>query len=110
MGAYRVSEEARNELDGIWLYIVQDSGSIERATRIVEGITARFWKLAVQPYMGLGRDDDLEPGVRSFPAGNYTIFYEIEQQPEELFVHILRVIDARRDLPVIFSKRSSSCC
>ena len=52
--------------------------------------------------MGLGRDDDLEPGVRSFPAGNYTIFYEIEQQPEELLVHILRVIDARRDLPVIF--------
>lgn len=104
MSACRVSEEAETELDAIWLYIAQDS-SIETASRVIDSIIARLWKLAAYPYMGRSRDKDLGPGLRSFPAGNYTILYEIDRQVEEEQVHILRVIDSRRDLLAILSKK-----
>jgi len=43
---FRFAPAAEAELDGIWLYIVRESGSVELATRVVEGITQRFWLLA----------------------------------------------------------------
>lgn len=41
MGIYRVSEQAEAELDGIWLYIAQDT-SIDTANHLIDSITARF--------------------------------------------------------------------
>ena len=99
MPAYRVSEQAQADLDGIWLYVAQDISSIDIASALVESISARFWRLACQPYMGRSREMDLGPSLRSFPAGNYTIFSEIEQNKH---VYILRVIDSRRDIPTLF--------
>jgi len=45
--------------------IARESGRIDLATRVVEGITERFWLLAQYPYMGRRRDHDLRSGLRS---------------------------------------------
>jgi plasmid stabilization system protein ParE len=63
MSEFRLSPEAEAELDAIWIRIARDSGSIDTATRVVEGIIERFWLLARYPYIGRRRDDDLGPGL-----------------------------------------------
>jgi hypothetical protein len=42
MSGFRVAEEAEAELDGIWLYIARESGSIEIASRVVDSIIGNF--------------------------------------------------------------------
>ena len=36
MSEFRLSPEAEGELDGIWIYIARESGSIEIANRTIE--------------------------------------------------------------------------
>ena len=55
----RVSRRARADLDSIWLYVC---------------ITDKFPLLAAQPGIGRRRDE-LKPGLRSIPEGNYRIYY-----------------------------------
>jgi plasmid stabilization system protein ParE len=38
-----VSPAAEAEIDDIWLYVARESHSIEIASRVVDGITAKFW-------------------------------------------------------------------
>lgn len=73
MSEFRLSREAETELDAIWIRIARESDSIDIATRAVQSITERFWLLARYPYMGRRRDEDLRPGLRSFPADEYVI-------------------------------------
>lgn len=68
MSEFGISPYAEAELDDIWIQIARESSSIEIATRVVGGITERFWLLARHSYMGRQRED-LHPGLRSFPAG-----------------------------------------
>jgi hypothetical protein len=49
MGEFRLSPEAEAELDSIWIHIAHESASVDTATRIVGGITERFWLLARYP-------------------------------------------------------------
>jgi plasmid stabilization system protein ParE len=46
----------KTDLDGIWLYIARESGSIEIASRVVDTITDRFWLLGQHPEIGRRRD------------------------------------------------------
>lgn len=80
MSEFRVAPDAEAELDSIWLHIARESGSVELATRVVEGITERFWLLARYPYLGRARDEDLWPGLRSLPADDYVIIYRFEER------------------------------
>ena len=75
--AHRVAPEAETELDEIWSYIAQNSGSSEAARRVIASITQRFYLLANHPRLGRSRDD-LRPGLRSLIAGDYIILYRIE--------------------------------
>ncbi len=95
MSEFRLSREAEAELDGIWLHIARESGSVEVATRAVEDIAERFWLLAKYPFMGRARDAELAPGLRSLVAGNYLIIHSVE--PDDV-VLILHVIHGNRDL------------
>jgi toxin ParE1/3/4 len=76
-------------LDGIWCYVAEGSGSIEIADRLIDSITGRFFLLATYPWVGRRRDDDLRPGLRSFPVGEYVIIYRVEDQ-DVLILHIVR--------------------
>jgi toxin ParE1/3/4 len=44
------------------------------------------------------RDEDLRPGLRTFPVGEYVIFYRIEDED----VVILRVLRGSRNIAALF--------
>jgi toxin ParE1/3/4 len=50
--------------------------------------------------MGTARDN-LAPGLRSFPVGNYLVFYRIT--PEG--IEVARVLHGARDLRAVFKNR-----
>jgi plasmid stabilization system protein ParE len=70
---YRVSEDAKRDLDEIFLYWA-DRVRVEIADRVVDRITERFWLLGEHPEAGRVADD-IATGVKCFPAGNYLIYY-----------------------------------
>ena len=94
MNEILLSPEAEAEIDDIWLYVARESRSIEIASRVVDGIAARFGLLARYPAAGRLRED-LGPRVRSFAADGCLIVYEY-REPD--VVMILHVIARGRDL------------
>lgn len=98
--AHRVSPQAVTDLDGIWYYVVQESGSIEIANQLIDSITDRFLLLSRHPHLGRSRDEEFGTGFRSFPVGEYLIVYCVEDHD----VLILRVVHGRRDLEMLFSQ------
>ena len=101
MSEFRRSPEAEAELDGIWIYIARESGSIEIADRTIESVTERFWLLAKYPHMGRRRDHDLRVGLRSLAADDYVIIHRIL---EDDVVLILHVGHGSRDLEGLFGQ------
>jgi toxin ParE1/3/4 len=97
MGHVR-TQEADSDLDDIWNYTASKSASVEIADRLVESITSRFLILAAHPHIGRVRDEDLRPGLRSFPVGDYLIIYRIQDDD----VVILRVVRGSRNVVVLF--------
>ncbi|MGD0744350.1 MAG: type II toxin-antitoxin system RelE/ParE family toxin [Verrucomicrobiota bacterium] len=95
MNQYRVSDAARSDLEEIWFYIAQDDQ--EAADRFLQVIVSRFPKLASMLEMGRQRKE-LATRLRSFPVGNYIIFY----RPMEKGVEIARVLHGARDFPPLF--------
>jgi len=87
--AHRLAPEAEAELDDIWYYVAKESGSIEIADRLIDSLTDRLFLLSSHPYVGRRRDDDLRPGLRSFPVGEFIIIYRI-QGDDVLILHIVR--------------------
>ena len=80
-------------------HIARDSGSIEIADRLIDSITDRFFLLGNHPNVGRLRDD-LRPGLRSFPVGQYVIIYRIDG----IDVLILHVVHGRRDIEAMFGR------
>jgi len=74
--AHLLAPEVEIELDEIWYFIARESGNLEIADRLVNFITDRFLLIARHPHVGRHRDD-LRPGLRSFPVGQYLIFYRV---------------------------------
>lgn len=97
--AHRLAPQVEFELDDIWYYIARDSGSVEIADRLIDSITDRFFLLGNHPYVGRLRDD-LRPGLRSFPVGQYVIIYRIDG----IDVLILHVAHGRRDIEAMFGR------
>jgi toxin ParE1/3/4 len=95
--AHRFAPQVEAELDDIWWYVASASGDTDIADRLVDSITARFLLLARYPYAGRRRDEDLRPGLRSFPVGSYVIIYKTENE-EALILHVLH---GRRDIPTL---------
>jgi toxin ParE1/3/4 len=87
--AHRVAPQAEAELDNIWYYVAKESGSVEIADRLIDSITERFYLLACHPHIGRHRDEDLRPGLRSFPVGEYVIIYRVEEK-DVLILHVFR--------------------
>lgn len=96
MARHRLAAKAKAELDEIWLYVARNSGSIEVADRLLESISERFLLLARNPRIGRPRDD-LRPGLRSFPAGEYVIMYRVENDA----VRVLHVARGSRNLEAL---------
>jgi toxin ParE1/3/4 len=88
---YRVSVYAREDLDRIFVYWAKRV-SVETADRLIDRITDRFWLLGEYPQAGK-LCADIDPGVRSFPAGKYIIYYRTARRSTE----ILHVFHGARD-------------
>lgn len=95
---HRRSPQADSDLDDIWYYVASRSGSVEIADRLIDSITSRFFLLASYPNIGRARDEDLRPGLRSFPVGEYVTIYRIQDGD----VLILRVLRGSRNIEALF--------
>ena len=96
----RLAPQAREDLDAIWLFIARESGSIESATRTITSVTGKFSLFVKFPHIGKSLESIQRPSVRTFPAGNYVIFYSA--RPNE--IRILRILHASRDAQAIFAE------
>jgi len=95
--AHRLSESARTALDDIWYYVATQSGSETIADRLIDQLAQRFFMLAQHPYVGRARDEDLRPGLRTFPVGMYIIVYRVVDEE----VWILFVTRGDRDIAAL---------
>jgi toxin ParE1/3/4 len=95
--AHRVAPAAERDLDDIWYFVANESGSLDIANRLVDVITERFCLLAGFPHLGRSRDE-FGGGCRSLVVGEYVIIYLIEAGD----VLILRVAHGRRDIEAMF--------
>lgn len=72
MSRAQLSLKAHWDLEEIWLYIAQDSP--RAADRLIGRIHEKCQVLAESPHIGRSRPE-LAVDLRSFPVGNYVIFY-----------------------------------
>lgn len=96
--AHRLAPEAEADLDELWFYVASNA-SIEVADRLVDSVATRFFLLARYPRAGRQRDDIL-PGMRIFPIGDYVVLYRLEGND----VLIARVVRGSRDLETLFGE------
>jgi toxin ParE1/3/4 len=98
---HHVSARAKADLDHIWDYLYQESGSEAVADGQIDAITERFYLLATHPRAGRARDDDLGPGRRSFSVNRrYIIVYRITGRD----VRILRIAHGAQDLKALMGR------
>ncbi len=83
-------------MDEIAYYVAAASGSLETADRLIEAIYQRIRMLGAYPHAG-HRRDDLRPGLRVFPSGQYLILYRVEGND----VLIQQVIRGSRDIATL---------
>jgi toxin ParE1/3/4 len=86
---------AEADLDDIWWYIAEDNP--DAADRFFSKIDEQCQTLAQFPKMGTSKDN-LMPSLRSFPVGNYLIFY----LPMDDGIEIIRVLSGMRDMDTLF--------
>ncbi len=89
------SPQAEIDLENIWLYIAQDSP--KNADRFLDLIQEKCELIADFPSLGESCAELID-GLRSFPVGNYLIFYF----PLENGVNIVRVMHGSRDMNTQF--------
>jgi toxin ParE1/3/4 len=87
----RKSPQAEADVTAIWEFVAEDN--IRAADALLDRIEAAFDMLAEMPRAGRARED-LAPKLRSFPVGNYVVFY----LPVPDGIEVVRVMHARRDI------------
>ena len=89
------TDEAAKDLNDVHDYIGRDSPSA--AGSFVQMIEERCNTLAENPSLGPSRPE-VGRDIRSFPAGNYVIFY----CPTEEGIDVVRVVHGARDIATMF--------
>ncbi len=87
------SRSAESDLSEIWHYIAEDN--IDAADRVIVLIKENVILLSKVPKMERSRDE-IHGGLRSFPAGNYILFYMESKD----VVEIVRVLHGGRDVGI----------
>lgn len=95
MPDFKYTRRAITDVEGIIEYIAKDSQFA--ANDFANELIGKFATLAETPQMGRERAD-YGDGIRTFPFGNYVIFY----RPAEAGVIIVRVLHGARHLPRAF--------
>lgn len=87
--------EAEADILAIARRIAEDNRTA--AERFLDTIDETAHRLLTTPAMGRRRDE-LVPGLRSFPVGNYVIFYRVAKRG----IEVARVLHGARDIPSLF--------
>jgi toxin ParE1/3/4 len=95
MSRYRLTDEARQDLDEVWFYIAEDNPPA--ADRLLDTLYEKFLLLAGQPLLGRARPE-LGVNLRSLPVGNYVIFY----RPIDDGIEVALVLHGTRDIEGVF--------
>jgi len=82
---------ARHDLIDIWLYIAEDNEPA--ADRFLDRIQTALEMLLENPLAGRARPELVE-GLRSFPVGNYVLFY----RPVQDGIDLIRAFSGYRDI------------
>jgi toxin ParE1/3/4 len=90
-----IAEAAERDLQSIWVYVAERN--YDAADQLLDEILAVTEKLAEWPEMGRLRPE-LQPGIRSFPIGNYVLFYRVRRDA----IEVARVLHGRRDIDSLF--------
>ena len=86
-----VTDQAYDDLLEIWKYVARYNEPA--ANRLAEKIEKAYKSLPRFPFKGAIRDD-LGVNVRSYPVGNYVMYYEVDDDK----VSVVRVIHGARDI------------
>ena len=91
--AKRVKRTAKSDLDllSIWSHIAHDN--LDAADALLDRFEEKALKLARNPKLGPARDD-ISPGLRIFPVGNYVLLYR--EIPTG--IELVRVVHGARNL------------
>jgi toxin ParE1/3/4 len=100
--SYRVSKDAQQDLDEIFLYWAKRAG-LRATERLVDSITGRFWILGEHPDAGRFCED-IAVNVRCFAAGKYLIYYRKTRRGTD----ILHIFHAARDQKRAFKRAGKS--
>lgn len=94
------SDDARDDLDAIFLYIVEMSGFSRTAQNYIERIMARCELIGTAPDSGIARPD-FGPGIRQTPFERLVIVYDAQRDN----VLILRIFSSAQDYETIMRDR-----
>lgn len=94
MASVTQTDQAKLDLAEIWSHIAEDS--VRAANRWLAVMLDQCRRMAEHPVAGRARDE-LGIGLRSFPVGNYVVFY----RPLPDGIRVIRVLHGMRDLPEI---------
>jgi toxin ParE1/3/4 len=88
----RLLRDARKDLDALWRFVADNSGSTQAADHWIDEIIQQISRLGLAPKAGVPRPD-LADGFRVLPFGVYLIYYTDSPRG----VAIRRVIHGARD-------------
>ncbi len=103
MGTYRVyfMPDAINDLEDIYLYIVERSGFPDRAWNYMEKLKLKCQELETFPIRGQLRND-LMDGLRIYPLDNKAVAAFLVNE-RDLAIQVLNVFYGGRDYEALFS-------
>ena len=90
----RRTQRARADILDIWLYVAERNS--KAADRVLDEIERVCRLIATAPLMGRERPE-IVPGIRSFGAMSWVIFYRVTDE----YIEIVRVVHGARDLQAL---------
>ena len=100
MAKLRYLAQARDDLIRIKRYIARESGSQQIALDYVQKLRQQCRKLADLPGQIGHPRPELKAGLRSFPHGNYVIFFMYDGD----YFSIETIIEGHRDIDAMFEE------
>lgn len=94
---YSFTTQAVQDLEEIHNFIATDN--LAAAVRLLDLLEEKLQTLAGAPEMGRSREE-LALALRSFPVGNYVIFYRSIEDG----IHVIRILHGARDMEAIFEE------
>lgn len=96
----KLTPEAEQDIDDIFVYIAEVLESPLSARHITEDIYQRIFSLAIFPegYARVDQPEFIEKSIRRVTSHKYIIFYVVDNKTKA--VSVLRVLYSRREITV----------